>query len=104
MTRVRVQAPASHAAARPLQPAAARPPNAAPALGPRGAHPAAHPAADPHLAAGVALMEQAEWGLAGGRFGDALRAGAGSPGAERAAQYLAAVKMLQACKPYRKLQ
>lgn len=41
-------------------------------------------------------MEAAEWGLAGGRFGDALRAGAGAPAAGRAAQYLAAVKMLQA--------
>jgi len=52
--------------------------------------------ADGHLAAGVALMEAAEWGLAGGRFGDALRAGIGAPAAGRAAQYLAAVKMLQA--------
>lgn len=89
---MRAQAPASHAAARPPQPAAAQPPGAAPAPGPWSAA----PAADPHLAAGVALMEQAEWGLAGGRFGDALRAGAGSPAAGRAAQYLTAVKMLQA--------
>ncbi len=52
--------------------------------------------AEAHLAGGVALMEAAEWGLAGGRFGDALRAGAGGPVAGRAVQYLAAVKMLQA--------
>lgn len=92
---MQAQAPVSHAAARPPQPAAAQPPRAAPAPSPRSAH----PAADPHLAAGVALMEQAEWGLAGGRFGDALRAGTGGLAAGRAAQYLAAVKMLQAWKP-----
>lgn len=57
---------------------------------------AAAGSAEAHLAGGVALMEAAEWGLAGGRFGDALRAGAGGPVAGRAVQYLAAVKMLQA--------
>ena len=90
MTPMRTQVQASHAGAQPPPPAMAQPPGAAAAPGPMSPN----PAADPHLAAGIALMEHAEWGLAGGRFGDALRAGPGS--AWRAAQYLAAVKMLQA--------